>query len=301
MDKIKAALSGKSKRSSMAAPSNTTTPATTSSTTTMPAATTPAVADVPATKAPVAATAPATTTPATTAPATTTTAATKKAEKPIKLYSHAGGPNPWKVAIIMNELSIPYETILKDFADLKKEPFEAINPNGRVPAIEDPNTGATVWESGAIIEYLLETYDGAHTLSYTDTTDRIESRCWFHLQLSGQGPYFGQKAWFTLYHPEKLESCQERYGNEIKRVIGVIDLHLKKTGNEYLVGSKCTYADLAFVPWHWLILFPPHLMGEDFAAEWEKEFPAAWAWNERLQARPSVAKAREERKTAMGQ
>lgn len=86
-----------------------------------------------------------------------------------------------------------YETILKDFADLKKEPFEAINPNGRVPAIEDPNTGATVWESGAIIEYLLETYDGAHTLSYTDTTDRIESRCWFHLQLSGQGPYFGQK------------------------------------------------------------------------------------------------------------
>jgi glutathione S-transferase len=64
------------------------------------------------------------------------------------------------------------------------------------------------------------------------------------------GPYFGQRAWFIFYHPEKnLTSCLDRYGNEIKRVLGVIDAHLKKTGTEYLVGDKCTYADLAFVPW----------------------------------------------------
>jgi glutathione S-transferase len=84
-------------------------------------------------------------------------------------------------------------------------------------------------------------------------------------------------------------------------VIGVIDSHLKKTGNPYLVGSRCTYADLAFVPWHWLLLMPPNLMGESFASEWERDFPHAWAWNQRLHERASVTKAREERKKAMGQ
>jgi glutathione S-transferase len=54
--------------------------------------------------------------------------------------------------------------------------------------------------------------------------------------MSGQGPYFGQGAWFTKFHPEKLPSAQERYLNEIKRVVGVLDKHLQ--GREYLVGDK---------------------------------------------------------------
>ena len=103
--------------------------------------------------------------------------------KPIKLYSHAGGPNPWKVAIILNELQIPYDTELMDFGDLKKEPFESINPNGRVPAIEDPNTGYKVWESGAIIEYLLETYDKTGSLSYLSGKEKWEAKCWLHFQV----------------------------------------------------------------------------------------------------------------------
>lgn len=74
-----------------------------------------------------------------------------------------------------------------DFADLKKEPFESINPNGRVPAIEDPNTGLNLWESGAIIEYLLETYDKEHKLSYTKSPEKFEQLEWLHFQMSGQG------------------------------------------------------------------------------------------------------------------
>lgn len=127
-----------------------------------------------------------------------TNASAVTASKPIKLYSHPGGPNPWKVAIILNALNLPYETTFMDFGDLKKQPFESINPNGRVPAIEDPNTGLTLWESGAIIEYLLETYDKGNTLSYTTAKEKWESKCWLHFQMSGQGPYFGQMAWFVL-------------------------------------------------------------------------------------------------------
>ena len=40
--------------------------------------------------------------------------------KPIKLYSHAFGPNPWKVAIIMEELNIPYVSEYIDFFEIKK-------------------------------------------------------------------------------------------------------------------------------------------------------------------------------------
>lgn len=222
-----------------------------------------------------------------------------KAEKPLKLYSHPGGPNPWKVAIILNELKIPYETQIMDFSEMKNSPFERLNPNGRVPAIEDPNTGLTLWESGAIIEYLLENYDHDDSLSYASGKAKWEQRCWMHFQTSGQGPYFGQRAWFVLYHPEKdLKSCLDRYGNEIRRVLGVINSHLKETGRPYLVGDKCTYADLAFVPWHWLLLSPPNIMGKDFAKEWETEYPEAWRWNQRLNGRPAVKAAREGREKA---
>ena len=104
----------------------------------------------------------------------------------------------------------------------------------------------------------------------------------------------------SQYHPEKdLTSCLDRYGNEIRRALSVIDSHLKKTGQQYLVGDKCTYADLMFMPWHWLLLAKPHIMGEGFEQEWREKYPEAWAWNERVQAREAVAKARDARTEAV--
>ena len=67
-----------------------------------------------------------------------------------------------------------------------------------MPALEDPNTGLTLWESGAIIEYLLDTYDVGKTLSPTSTEQKWQAKCWMHFQMSGQGPYYGQRAWFVL-------------------------------------------------------------------------------------------------------
>ena len=111
--------------------------------------------------------------------------------------------------------------------------------------------------------------------------------------MSGQGPYFGQKAWFSNYHAEKLPSAEARYENEIKRVLGVIEAHLKKTGGEYLVGDKCTYADLAWVTWDSLVgwLVP----GLDV----QKEFPVFAKWNERVTSRPAVKKVLEEKAKKM--
>ena len=86
--------------------------------------------------------------------------------QPITLYSHEIGPNAWKVAIILSALGLEYKTIFVSFEQVKQPPFTEINPNGRLPAIIDPNQGITLWESGAIVQYLIETYDVWHKISY---------------------------------------------------------------------------------------------------------------------------------------
>lgn len=210
--------------------------------------------------------------------------------KPIKLYGHGPGPNPWKVVMVLEELNIPYENTPVAFVDMKKEPFESVNPNGRVPAIEDPNTGITLWESGAILEYLVETYDKEHTISFeAGSKDYFLAKQWLHFQMSGQGPYFGQAVWFTRYHPEKIESAKERYVKEIRRVSGVLDGFL--ADKEYLVGDKFSYADLAFIPWYGVVGM--------FDIDLAKEFPNVEAWLNRQKARPSVETALKARADAI--
>lgn len=99
--------------------------------------------------------------------------------------------------MILEELSIPYTHTFVERADLHTPVFEKYNPNGRVPAIVDPNNGDFVlWESGAIVEYLVDRYDGEGKLSFVgggkDSQEekwRWECKQWLHFQMSGQGPY----------------------------------------------------------------------------------------------------------------
>jgi glutathione S-transferase len=66
--------------------------------------------------------------------------------QPIVIWGDEKYPNAAKVIIVLEELSIPYKIRNVDWADVKKEPYISINPNGRIPAIQDPNAGVTVWE-----------------------------------------------------------------------------------------------------------------------------------------------------------
>ncbi|KAG9884465.1 glutathione S-transferase, partial [Aureobasidium melanogenum] len=215
--------------------------------------------------------------------------------KPILIHGHAGGPNPWKVVLAMKELGLPYEHKLWDFPDLKKPEYEKLCVNGRTPTIEDPNTGITLWESGAIVEYLIEQYDKENKFTYTSSPEKYLLKQWLHFQVSGQGPYFGQRVWFNIYHETKIDSAVERYSKEIKRVLTVLDKHLKQQGTEYLVGDKYTYADLSFIPWQMLL---PFIFGEQsdaFHAEVEKELPHYWAWWQRISNRPATQEMKKER------
>lgn len=202
--------------------------------------------------------------------------------KPIKLYGGYLGPNPLKTSFILSELDIPYENEFVDLAKLKTPEYEVINPNGRLPAIHDPNTDITIWESGAILEYILDTYDQEHKLSFAPGTKEFyHARQWLYYQVTGQGLYYGQAVWFKRYHAERVDSAVQRYVNEIKRVSKVLDKWLED--KEWLVGDRMSYADLAFVPWQNSVQSTLSDEGYD-----EKEFPHMTAWLKRVAGRPKV-------------
>ncbi|KAK6068221.1 glutathione S-transferase [Seiridium cupressi] len=208
--------------------------------------------------------------------------------KPIDVWGHWGAPNPWKVCIILEELKIPYKIHLLEFSEVKGEAYVKINPNGRLPAIQDPNNQLTLWESGAIVQYLIDQYDTDGKISHTSIPERYLTQQWLAFQISGQGPYFGQATWFARFHPEKLQSATDRYVNEIFRVNGVIELALERNGTGWLVGDKLTYADLVFVTWA--------AVGEGLLKElgrledFESRFPKYAQWRKAMEERESVRK-----------
>ena len=230
--------------------------------------------------------------------------------QPIKIYNGppGSGPNPWKVIIVLAELDVPYEFVWIPYSDIKEEPYSSINPNGRLPSMIDPNTNVTLFESGAIVQYIISRYDTNNNISYGD--DQLQERwaadSWLMFQMSGQGPMFGQKMWFTHFHTEKnLTSAIERYGNETKRILGVIDSHLSKRRQGlglgadaavWLVGNKCTYADLSFMPWNILCLtrlFP------EGGLDAEQDFPEFSRWHQNMAKRPATDAVIQKREHAL--
>ncbi|KAI0537508.1 glutathione S-transferase [Xylaria digitata] len=207
-------------------------------------------------------------------------------ETPDNNINVATGPNSWKVAIILKELAIPYETKLLDYSVLHDKPFTDINPNGR--SLHDPNTNITLWESCAINEYLIDKHDAEHKLTHTTSPGKYLEKQYLYFQASGQGPYYGQAAWFNSFHPEPVPSAKERYGNETRRIISVLDGIL--ADRKYLVGEKITYADLAFVTWDHFVDWCVAPNSWDINA-----YPNFKRWHEEMMARPSVVEALEER------
>lgn len=114
---------------------------------------------------------------------------TMSSMKPLKIWG-ASGPNPPKVGYVCEELSLPYDVVDIPFTDLKTPSYLAVNANGRVPALYDPNTDLTLWESGAIVEYLVERYDVEKKISFEVGSKEAQlARQWLIFQVSGQGPY----------------------------------------------------------------------------------------------------------------
>jgi len=170
------------------------------------------------------------------------------------------GPNPPKVALLCEELNIKYNVKALEFGEkgVKSPEFVALNPNGRVPAIRDPNNNnRIVWESGAILFYLAEHYDKTGAFFGRNVDEKTDVMQWLSFQLSGLGPSQGQVNWFIHYFEnasgEKAPaSVTKRYQDETYRIYGVLEKQLerqKAKGFEYIVTDRYTIADMANYPW----------------------------------------------------
>lgn len=214
--------------------------------------------------------------------------------KTIKLYGK-GSVNPPKVALVLTLLDIPFESVSVPVSVMKEPEYTSINPNGRIPSIYDPNTDLTLWESGAIVEYLIEKYDVEHKFSFAPgSKESYWAKQWFFYQATGQGPYYGQSVVFKKFQP--IPEAAARYVKEINRVSGVLEGWLAKQRSEYgntpgfdgpwLVANKFTYADLAFIIWQTTVGMV--LTKEEYS---DDNFPEVKEWLERMNAKPKVGSA----------
>jgi glutathione S-transferase len=163
----------------------------------------------------------------------------------IKLYT-AATPNGWKASVTLEEMGLPYEVHALDLmkGDQKTAEFLAINPNGRIPAIVDTDEdNFAVFESGAVMIYLAEK---TGQLMPTDMKGRSRVLQWLMFQMGGVGPMMGQANVFFRYMPEKIQPAIDRYQNESKRLLTVLDGQLAE--NEFLAGDY-SIADIA--NWCW--------------------------------------------------
>ena len=209
----------------------------------------------------------------------------------LQLYS-LNTPNGVKVSILLEELGLPYEPHLVDI--MKNETwgpeFLSLNPNGKIPAIIDPDGPGgkplALFESGAILVYLAEK---TGRFIPADAAGRYETLQWIMFQMGGMGPIFGQVGYFNKFAGKAIEDKRplERYVAESKRVLGVIDTRLE--GREWIMGEQYTIADIAMLGWvRNLIGFyeARELVGFDSL----KNVPA---WLERGLARPAVQRGLE--------
>ena len=163
----------------------------------------------------------------------------------ITLYT-AATPNGHKASVTLEELALPYTVhplnLMK--GEQKTAHFLAINPNGRIPAIVDADEeDFAIFESGAIMIYLAEK---TGKLLPTDVRGRSRVIQWLMFQMGGVGPMMGQANVFFRYMPEKIQPAIDRYQNESKRLLTVLDGQLK--GNEFLAGDY-SIADIANFCW----------------------------------------------------
>ena len=169
----------------------------------------------------------------------------------IQLYS-VPTPNGVKVSIMLEETGLPYEPHAIDIGKNESwtPEFLSLNPNGKIPAIIDPNGPSgqplALFESGAILVYLA---DKSGKLMPADPARRYECLQWVFFQMAFIGPMFGQVGFFHKFAGKDYEDKRplERYRAESERLLGVIETRLD--GRQWIMGDDYTIADISMLGW----------------------------------------------------
>ena len=172
---------------------------------------------------------------------------------------------------------------MKDESKLPE--FLSLNPNGKIPALIDPNgpdgKPVALFESGAILLYLAEK---TGRFIPADPARRWETISWLFWQMGGPGPIFGQVGFFHRFAGKEIEDKRplNRYVDETRRLLGVLDVRLD--GRDWIMGDDYTIADIAMLGW------VRNLVGFYEAGDLVgfSDFANVAAWLDRGLARPAV-------------
>jgi len=169
----------------------------------------------------------------------------------LQLYS-LPTPNGVKVSIMLEETGLPYEPHLVSFDsnDHRSPEFLSLNPNGKIPAIIDPEgpdgRPLPLFESGAILIYL-----GEKTGRFLpqERAAHYQSIQWLMFQMGAIGPIFGQVGFFHKFAGKDFadKRPRDRYVAETRRLLGVLDGRLAQ--HRWLASGDYTIADIAVFPW----------------------------------------------------
>ena len=187
-------------------------------------------------------------------------------------------PNGWKISIMLEECGLPYRMIPVNIGrgDQFKPEFLAISPNGRMPAIVDHGAGrepVPVFESGAILLHLAQRTGRFMPQSERGRKETLE---WLFWQVGNLGPMAGQVSHFVNYAQGEHPYSRERYANEYRRCLGVLERRLEE--REYIVGE---YSIVDMACWPWVLIAKP--LGQSLA-----ELPNVSRWREAIKQRPAV-------------
>jgi GST-like protein len=177
--------------------------------------------------------------------------------------------------VTLEELNIPYTVHAINLStQAQKEPwFLELNPNGRIPVIVDSdNDNFAVFETGAIMIYLAEQ---TGRLLPTDVKGRSLVMQWLMLQIGSIGPMMGQANVFHRYMPEKIQPAIDRYQNESRRLLEVLDRRLAES--EWLADDY-SIADIA--NWCWVRTYKWSGVSAD-------GLPNLKRWRDALRERPT--------------
>ncbi len=197
----------------------------------------------------------------------------------IKLYYHPS-PNPLKIALYLEEASLPYELVPVDTrkGDQHAPAFTAINPNAKTPALVDGEVA--VFDSNAILLYLAE--KTGQFLPANTPAARAQMHSWLMFVATGIGPYCGQAVHFKYFAPEPKEYAVNRYVFEAERHWTLVNDQL--AGKTWMLGDTYTLVDMAV--WGWARMIP-RVIGEGAWAN----LPHVKRHLDAINARPAAQRA----------